>query len=179
MADKYEKQYDLLTRGVGPHGSVGAESDGEGFFSRCSTTMYDRRLGPYLGDVKEGGVVVDKWNVPFGKGANLVVNGPMVKLGLPPGTIEKFSETISDVMLMGLEGEFQTMAQHKHKNPKWSGFDYISLDLYLDLWRRAGARIGKRIGNEIQWDDGTVSQIPNEDQRYLPAHEVDVVLERE
>jgi len=173
--DKYEERYDLLTRGVGPHGSVGAESVGWSG-GKCSTTMYSRRLGPYFGELKDGGVVVDKWTVDFKTGYNLVVHGPMVDVTLPPKTIDKFDGQISDVMLIGLQGSFQAMALKKRTDPKWSGLDSVSLDLYCDLWRQAGARIGKRIGNEIHWEDGAVSEIPDEAHRYLPDHEADAVL---
>jgi hypothetical protein len=44
--------------------------------------------------------------------------------------------------------------------------DCISMDLYLDLWRPLGAKIGKRVGNEIVWENGDVSVIPDEKDRW-------------
>lgn len=85
----------------------------------------------------------------------MVVSGPMLKESLPSGCKQVLFEGPTPVK----EGE------------KFGGFDYIALDVYLDIWRRFGARIGKRMGESIQWEDGEVFPIPPFAERFQHQEE--------
>jgi hypothetical protein len=127
----------------------------------ASMSSYSMRLGPFLGRVADGGTIIDKWNVEFKTAFDLAVNGPMVDVDLPEGSVDAAPE-IPDYMLGpgGLQGGFLALAAVKKAKPGWRGLDRISLREYTDMWRSAGARIGIRKGDQIHWEDGVVEQIP-------------------
>ena len=124
-----------------------------------SMSSYTSRLGPFLGRLADGGVVIDKWDVPFKVAYDLAVNGPMVNVDLPDGGQDPAPE-VPGFMLPGLGGAFLALAAIKASKPGWRGFDRISLREYTEMWRSAGARVGRRMGDQIHWEDGVVEPIP-------------------
>jgi hypothetical protein len=118
--------------------------------SRASVTTYDPRLRCEVGNLIEGGVVVDKRTVSSDDLIHYVVAGAMLDLDLPAGHCKGW-------------GDIEPCEDAKARK----GFDFVSLDLYLKLWRSLGARIGVRKGDEIHWEDGRVWQIPSVEERYM------------
>lgn len=139
---KYKKSYSIL--GIGDGGVYAKEGD------NVSVSIPDTRLSSYFGDLKEGGIVIDKRPcVDHPDFVRMVINGPMLKEALPPGHKDNFGE-ISPC-----------------DNPEKAGWmTYVSLDLYLKLWEKLGAKIGKRIKNKIKWNDGTMEVIPPWKERF-------------
>jgi hypothetical protein len=115
-----------------------------------SVTTYVPMLKAEVGNLIEGGVVVDKRTVKIDNLIHYVVSGPMLDTQLPPGTAKDWDKV---------------KPCEDAKNLK--SFDYVSLDLYLKLWRELGARIGQRKGDQIIWEDGRVWNIPDEEHRYI------------
>lgn len=148
--DRYRKEYTTL--GIALAG-VYASAPNQWSDHAASISIPDNRLTPYLGDLAEGGVVVDKRSVPIARLVELSVSGPMLKESLPAGTKDVFSFDERKPVPV-VEGE------------KLGGFDYIALDVYLNIWRKAGARIGKRVADAIHWEDGEVYPIPPEAERW-------------
>jgi hypothetical protein len=141
--DAYENKYTTL--GIAAGGVYATIGDD------CNVTMYDRRLSPYYGDLAEGGIVIDKRPcLSHSSFIEMVISGPMLKESLPSHSCERM---FSDV-------------QPCDDARCCKGMDCISMDLYLDLWRPLGAKIGKRVGNEIVWENGDVSVIPDEKDRW-------------
>ncbi len=142
--DAYKSEYTTL--GIAAAGAYATIGDD------CRVTMYDRRLSPYYGDLAEGGIVIDKRPcVGHPSFIEAVISGPMLKESLPSHTRQRMfsdAESCDDVKTC-------------------RAMDYVSMDLYLNLWRSLGAKIGKRNGNEIVWDNGDVSVIPDANERWL------------
>lgn len=178
---KYEPTIALLKRGVAPDGSVSGEyppvDNGDGCTTRGSVSIPDRRLGPYLGDLADGGTVVDLWACDWGAVAEVVCSGPMCDLALEPGTVRRFGDKVDRLMLEGTGGAFQAFLLRKVVNPGWSGLDYIALPEWLELRRGIGARIGRRDGQVIRWEDGTITPIQHESVRWSDSP-VDACLAR-
>lgn len=148
--DAYKQEYDYLGIAMGGvYGRGPSKWSKDGF----SVSIPDKRLSPYYGDLIEGGIVVDKRpciEKDEARFVNRVYLSPLLKKSLPPKTMCKLfekEEPCEDVTQCG-------------------PIDYISMDLYLDLWRKEGAKIGKRVGNEIHWENGEVSPIPSESMRW-------------
>jgi len=144
--DAYKKQYTTL--GIAAAGVYATSG------SKSSSQIPDNRLHAYLGDLVEGGQVMDKRPCLEHPDFFLMVfSGPMLKEDLPPGTCNK---AFSREVLLCTAADF----------PNLGGYDYLSLDLYTELWRQLGARIGKRIGDFIHWEDGECQPIPLEADRW-------------
>lgn len=160
----------LMSRGDTVHW----ENVPEDIDSTCSTSTYDRRLGPYLGNVVRGGWVVDKRGI-YNRDdfARWVIDCPLVDVRLANGAANPCP--IPDPLFAcALAGSFGALAVAKIANPTWRGLDKVSVAEYVGYWRERGARIGRRIGDAIQWEDGAVSEIPPYSRRYLPEHPLDV-----
>ena len=116
-----------------------------------SVNIPDNRLAPYFGDLAENGIVIDKRPcVERDDFAHMVVSGPMFKESLPEKTVlgwDRIPKPCND-----------------WRDAK--SFDYISIDVYLDMWRNVGAKIGRRVGNTIVWECGQVSDIPSVENRW-------------
>lgn len=144
VKEGYKKEYTTLgVAAAGVYASVG---------DNCSVSIYDTRLDPYLGNLVEGGIVVDKRPcIHHEDFVKLVVSGPMVRESLPPKTISRLFEPNRECL-----------------DPKEAGgCDYVSMDLYLQLWEGIGARVGYRRGDYIEWNDGEKQEIPPYESRYL------------
>lgn len=147
ILDSYKREYTYL--GIGDAG-VYAEAPNKYSKHPASITIYDTRLSAYFGDLAEGGIVVDKRPCTNRDDfVKAVVSGPMRGSWLPEKTREGFGGNVScnDANEAG-------------------ALDYVSTDLYLDLWRDKGARIGKRVGDEIHWEDGKHESIVPVSQRW-------------
>ena len=149
--DRYKKEYTTL--GIAAAG-VYATAPSKWSDTAAHLTIYDSRLTPYLGDLAEGGVVFDKRPcVDRDDFCSMVVSGPMLKESLPSGHYQDWDRKVVPVT----------------SETKLGGFDYIALDVYLDIWRKAGAKIGIRKGDSIHWESGEVFPIPPEENRYNHA----------
>lgn len=138
--DKYKNEYIHLGIADG-----GCYADCESNFSHDTAahiTIYDRRLTPYLGDLKQGGIVIDKRPcIRRNDFVKNVVRGPMLNVMLP-------HDTINSVMAK------RNLACTIEQARTAGGYDYISLNLYVQYWAELGARIGVRVGDKVYWNDG-------------------------
>ncbi len=116
-----------------------------------SISIPDNRLYCYLGDLKNGGVVIDKRMVKTSTLINETCSGPYLRESLKEGTMAKGLTYPKEVV--------------KYDAKKVSGIDYVALDIYLSIWRKHGARIGVRKGKYILWEDGEKKLIPLEEDR--------------
>jgi hypothetical protein len=170
--NKYNAYLSILETGVrdmgSVHGSYLGEPLGDYPPSECSLSTYSTNLRAYYGELKKGGIVVDKYPVDPEVAIDLVLNGPMVKLTLRDDEEECLKlDKISDAFIFGLEGGFQTLMAKKITTPSWRGLDYVSPRQYVQMWREVGARIGTRVRNHIEWEDGTRENIPKYADRWV------------
>lgn len=101
----------------------------------------------------DGGVFVDKRNVPHGELARLVCEGPMLSTTLAPNEVDRFSARDREAarrMIPGLSGGFEALAS-RALDETFRGLDKVGLNVYCKLWLDAGARIGQRDGDIIVW----------------------------
>lgn len=172
--DKYDGNLRLLEcAGGGTHGqSAGSERKplpGGGSWrhgpSRVSFT--DIRLRPYLGELEQGGVVIDKRRlVSHPMFASWVIGDPMVDVELEPGETSRFSDQQTmATMLPGLCGQYAMLALLS-RNSEYTGLDYVDVGHYAALWSSRGARVGVREGDAIIWNDGAREAIPPAADRY-------------
>ena len=146
MVTAYKNSYDIL--GIALGGCYAQELSKHYGYVRIS--IPDKRLQCYYGDVKEGGILVDKRSCEESVIVHGSVSGPMLDMALP----EKTRSVV-------FEGSKECL------DPEGcSGFDTISLDLYLMYWRKRGARIGKRVGNKVEWEGGFSEEIVPESKRF-------------
>ena len=168
MADRtdYERRVFLLTVAAEVGGDTPPEDHGTYKIGQGWITYHDRRLNPYLGELLEGGTVIDKRPIMENDSfAKWVWDCPLVEYDLQPGETNECPEP-SPWLLAGLEGTFKTLAVKKTVEPKWSGLDGISLKDYTEYWREKGARIGIRRGDFIEWEDGIKQPVPPFATRY-------------
>src|SRR5262245_16567825 len=85
MSEAYQERFALLQVALG--GVNGELADG------ASCTVYDRRLSPYLGEVVQGGYVLDKREVLEVNPA-LAYLSPLCRGNLPAGTIRRFRDSV-------------------------------------------------------------------------------------
>lgn len=169
--DAYQAEYTFL--GIAEAGCYASAPNRWGD-TPASISIPDKRLSCYYGDVVEGGTILDK-RPAFEKQSRActraVVSGPMLRDNLPALTISRadFPENqiltadSVDSIRMEPEGFFLTVGGDPFK---LSSFDFISLDLYCQLWRQLGARVGKRVGMTVEWEDGEVEAIRPESERW-------------
>ncbi len=154
---------------AGGLGGYGMSTWGTGNVSAWTSTIYDTRIEPYFGDVREGGWVVDRAHVEAGKRLHDGLASPMLSLTLAPREVDRCPQP-SSVMLAGLEGGFQALATIKAALPTWSGLDRVDLATWLEIQRANGARVGQRRGDVIVWSDGATSPIAPAELRWnVPA----------
>lgn len=145
--DAYKQEY--TTMGIAASGVYAKIGD------NISVSIPDKRLFAYLGNLVDGGIVIDKRTVPDADLVKWVISGPMMKEGLPSGTKDSLNfETPRAAPIPAKHGD------------KFSGMDYIALDLYVKLWEGLGARIGTRKGDIIYWNDGESQPIPPIESRW-------------
>lgn len=141
-------------------------------YGACSTSTYDSRLAPYLGHLVEGGWVIDKRGIQHRDGfVAAVLAAPLVDTRLE-GDAREECPAIDPFFGAALAAGGWWPAAVKMANPRWAGLDSVSVTRYVDYWRGHGARIGRRFGNEVRWEDGAVTAIPEFAARNQP-HELD------
>jgi len=171
-----EIPYPVLERGSS-QGSVSAKYRRDES-SEVSVSIPDRRLGPYLHRLAEGGILIDKVGIPFRVMVQLSWVSPLLSLNpdrcddvvgpLPADSVAMFAQ--------GAQGVFQTVAKYQQANPSWTGLSMVSLLAYTSYWREAGALIGVREGDKIVCEDGSTWDVWPEDHPALwsYAHPLDV-----
>jgi len=87
--------------------------------------------------VCEGAVVIDARMFEFHKQVKLYAKTPMVDVSFKEKTIERFL------------GETQQVTSLPDNA---TSLDNISLDLYVDIYRKEGAKIGRWLNNRIVWE---------------------------
>lgn len=154
--DPYKQEYTTL--GIAAAGCYATAPNPWSKDSAASITIYDRRLTAYLGELVEGGIVIDKRPcVNRDDFVSMVVSGPMLQESLPHDTKRGWDST-----------EPCTLEQAREAK----GFDYLSLNLYIQVWAEKGARIGVRVGDKVYWNDGPLfgwgipQDIPPAELRY-------------
>jgi len=146
----------LLIKGHG--GIIGYKGE----HSRVEIPSHD--LDRYLYYIEENGYAMDTTVIPDDRLIPLVVRGPMVNVDLEPNQVDRF-KGMEELKLIksGLQGGFHMLAdlaeRIEARGVRFGGFDYVSLPIYLALYRKAGARIGIRRKNKIAWEDGAVTEI--------------------
>jgi hypothetical protein len=159
MRDAYKPELAYLGIGLGGVYGAGISNPSTkpifGTETAFSVSIPDTRLTPYFGDLIHNGWVIDKRPVPEKDMIHWVVSGPMLNICLPRRTIKRSFSSSEEVM----PTDQSWMERVK-------SFDYISMDLYIDLWSKLGAKIGQRSGDAILWVDGSRTEIPKAEDRY-------------
>lgn len=159
MSETYEEKFAILQVALG--GVSGQTVDG------ASCTIYDCRLSPYLGEVVEGGYVLDKRAV-LEENPALAFLSPMCRGDLPAGTIRRFRESVPHPEDSIVAQSIITSPEHPLRGlvglmcqcADCESFDDVAPDVFAAWWADKGARVGRRRGNEIVWANGDVTAIP-------------------
>jgi len=160
MPEQYKQRFQVLSAGHG--GITGYENPVEryGAVVASHSEIPDRRLTCYLGELIEGGYVVDERPALMGDDAfSISWHCPMLSLKLKDRQVDRCPKP-SQLMLFGLQGSFKAMAAARCADESYSGLDSVPLSVWLGYWRKHGARIGQRQGNKIVWEDGEETAIP-------------------
>jgi len=169
--DKYESRYHML--GISINGSSGVWAN---IFPKILGNEYhtdvqipDRRLFAYLGDVIDGGFIIDNRTADYDKLAKVAISGAMLKAHLPSRSKEEFT-------LDYKEKKVEPCASYGDAG----GFDSVSMDLYLQARHEAGATIGVRHGNQVFWlhPDGkkSMTQIPDQAHRWQDDEKIERIF---
>lgn len=113
--------------------------------------LHDNRVSPFLGNLIEGGVVIDRR--PCLKKEDFIhtsLNAPLLAINFPNKSKQN------------TESEITTCNNVDDLNKN----DYVSLDLYIEYWTKHGARIGKRVDETVVWGDGISEKIPKIENRF-------------
>lgn len=147
---EYKQEYIYLGIALAGVYAKGRTKVTENSVTTFNSSIPDNRLYPYYGNLVEGGVIVDKRTCQECDVVVMAVNGPILKDELPAGHKQSLFDPPTPC-----------------SDPtECKGFDYISMDLYLKLWRGLGAKIGERRGNLIQWENGHTEDIPPFEKRF-------------
>jgi hypothetical protein len=128
----YELRLAVLS--IGPAGAHGECRDGS------HISFPDNRLRPYLGELIEGGFVIDK-RAALEADPVLTARTPLCDGSLPDGMRATF---------LGWRDQF----------------DVVAPDVYAAWWEAHGARVGRRRGDKIVWADGAEEAIPPYARRF-------------
>ena len=128
---------------------------GEGDRSRVS--FYTTHLDDCLDYALESCTILDKSMVAESDLIHNVISGPMVDVSLPPNTVDRFStkdKQTASKMLPGLGGAYSVLAKAaiEETPEKYGSLDRLSLDLYVDFWRKLGAKVGTYTNGKVQWE---------------------------
>lgn len=164
MSKGYEQRLTLLQLALG--GVTGESADG------CHTTFYDRRTGPYLGELVEGGYVLDK-REPLRQRPSLALSSPMVDGRLTAGGVDRFDRDRArgSMVLAGIASDGDNPAaglavMMMDAPAAFGGFDFVAVDVFVSWWAERGAKVGRRVGDVIDWGGGEVTPIPPFDRRF-------------
>ena len=156
--DSYKQEYSTL--GIALAGVHATAPNQWSSSTAISIQIPDKRLNCYLGNLIEGGTVIDKRTCDEDDVFEYVVSGPMLQESLPNGTMSAaFCSDSHSLQRRNVPIKCEDVRKCK-------SFDYIALDLYCELWSGLGARIGKRLGDTIMWNDGEIQSIPSVDERW-------------
>lgn len=146
----YRGDYALLVRGQ----TMFAEKRDGG-----RAVIQDSRLTPYLGDLQQGGWVVDYIHLLERQDiAQVLMNMPMPSVRMLPGQVVSVREGSSHLG--------STRTRTRRRRTVYRGMDHVSILEYVQLWAIQGAKTGQRSGNIIVWSDGSQSRIPPARERW-------------
>jgi len=138
----------LISFGLGGHTEY--YSDGNSWLSGYDNPDSLDLTKPHkLESVYDGAVLVDKRSV-LQVNPRLAIDSPMVKVSLPPNTIDSVDVRLTDLFRLG--GSFKQLAAMALRDSNWSGLDHISIDLWVKMWRGHGAKIGTVKGTTLTWE---------------------------
>lgn len=128
---------------------------GEG--DKCRVSFYTYDLDHCLKDALDGCILLDKRNVEPDRLVHGVVSGPMVDVSLPDDAIDSITDktrkSAGDMAPM-MGGLFKVLANAmatEKPTRKYSSFDKIALNLYVDYWRALGALVGIYKDGKVTW----------------------------
>ena len=129
MSETYEERFALLQVALG--GVSGQTVDG------ASCTVYDRRLMPYLGEVVEGGYVLDKRSV-LEERPSLALLSPLCRGDLPVGTVRRFRDSVPHPEESIVAQSIMTSPEHPLRGlvglmtqcPDCESFDDVAPDVF-------------------------------------------------
>lgn len=160
----YRGTFTVLSLGLG---GLSAQTGERG----VSISIPDRRLVCYYGDLAEGGIVLDKRRV-LEEDPSLAFRSPILASHLPPGTIEPPGQPdrVLAQGMLGMFGEAHAALITATAEPEgYNGLALVATDVYVQFWRRHGARVGQRAGAQVLWEDGRAEPIPSAEERYKDA----------
>jgi hypothetical protein len=135
-----------------PCGSYGASS----LSGYEDPDSFERRVasGDYAKYRMEGARVIDK-RAALEKDWGLAVRMPMLSAALEPNGVSGLDRScrMLDTMAVHGSGTYGQLAQLALADEKFSGLDYVGIDIYTQLWRDAGARVGVFQDGRIQWEN--------------------------
>lgn len=141
---KYEFVY--LGRGDSScYGTCPVQRHGTSVTTSNVSGMYGE-LSEYFDCLLEDGIVCDKrpcFENNREAATAHVFRGPMLNIEFPPGHIQQLFEDVRPIKT----GE------------RIGSVDHVSMDIYLNGWRKLGAKIGVRKDNFIVWEDGMKDNI--------------------
>ncbi len=145
-------RWSLLRRGLVGWCADAATPDGNKVSSRGGT------LEHYVLECPDGTPVYDAKDADKDRFADFIVGGPMSDASLKPGEVHRFNDHAALAsMIPGLAGAFKVLGAMAllEGDKKLGSFDYVSVDLYLDMLRAAvpGVKFGKVYNNEVQWEE--------------------------
>ena len=114
-----------------------------------------RALDEFLADLEEGGVVLDSREA-IDRNFGLVLRSPYVNPYLEPGTVTNahgLSRQALGAVARGFWGSDAEVMMDASTEFPFTGFDTVSLDLYVAFWQAHGARVGRLTEGELVWED--------------------------
>lgn len=122
--------------------------------ARLETTSH-RDIAEFLAALEDGGFAIDVRGA-VDRDIRLAFRSPYVDPFLPQGKIANEHGLDRDLLsevARGFWGPAVTPMLDTGDGYPFTGFDTVSLDVYVDFWRRGGARIGRRDGDVFRWED--------------------------
>jgi|SRR5665213_1205362 len=113
-------------------------------------------LEDYLAEAGEDVLVYDAAEVEYGAWSDMVITGPMIKVDLPQGQMDRFTDKQRQTMgrMMGpggLEGDFASLA--KLALSGFSSLDFVAPDVYMALLKALpGIKLGKVKDHKVVWE---------------------------
>lgn len=156
VEDEYTQKYAVLS--VTFDGNVVGEhpyQKSKFYSSRSTSSIPDNRLDCYIGDVIEGGYVIDKRVESLQNIIRHIFGEPRLMTEIPKG--KKEVVTFSP---------YRRRFVKVKKGEVLKSYDGVATDVLVDYWRKLGARIGQRKGDNIVWEDGEVQAIPTVAERW-------------
>lgn len=124
---------------------------------KISITFYSNNLDYCLKRAEEGTIIIDKKDMPERALVDMVLKGPMYDPLLGDDEVKGFSEKEKKAltsMLPGFDRTYTTIAlMGVLKKQGLGSLDYVGLDVWVSLWREAGAKIGVVKNNKVEWEN--------------------------